>query len=295
MSKNSINIAIGFNIFLEHLLSYSEVKEKGETTKPPIVQLGGGAFNIAKTLSTLGMPANNVNLLGLVARNESPQLQSLHFLLNQEGTIPHLLALKERISSSYYLMPQKGETWAFGDKGGKLSSPGPREKKKITHLSKTAQIKIITELTINELALAKLFFKKYKKEQINTLIPSESLLKLREAGNVLKTIDFLSLNRQEAELLFKGGVTKDNALNYPIPYLLITDGPGEAWLKINNRLYTAKPKKINNPRFIGGAGDTATAALIYKLFVLKERPDKALKFAMEIGRKTVQILTSYYV
>lgn len=289
-------IVAGFGIFLEYLLYYERKEEKGRVFIPPVAQLGGGAFNILKTLQALGVRVPNLNLLGFSSLGKNTQEAALSFLLNQERISSKLLHVKSRILSSYYLIPREGKTWAFGDTGGEMQL-GRSDIESVSKTGRESDIKIAVEISANmkEIKVAKILLEKYRSGQISVLVPSGALLRSSNKNTLFKYADLLALNEHESRILFGRNPTRKDILKLDPPLVLITRGPREAWLKVHDKIYTAKPKILKKPLYIGGAGDATVAALIYKLFIQNEYPQTALDFSMEIGRKTLLMPTSYCV
>src|SRR3989338_124523 len=90
-------IAIGFTIFLEHILPYENREEKGVMEKPPIVQFGGGAWNVAKTLESLGASAKTIFLFGVSSKENSADSSAIEFLLKKENISYKLIPVQERV------------------------------------------------------------------------------------------------------------------------------------------------------------------------------------------------------
>ena len=123
MKVPKIKIALGFNIYLEHQLHYEKMEEKGRVKIPPRVQLGGGAWNMAKSFENLASGTSPV-VVAMSSMKESPESAAVEFLLERELSISKLLPLKERMPSSFYLMPRNGKTWAGVDQGVPSSPAG---------------------------------------------------------------------------------------------------------------------------------------------------------------------------
>lgn len=289
--------AVGFNIFLEHILPYGQQAEKERMSSPPLVHLGGGAFNIVKTLESLGVNANSLRLLGFFPKKKIAQAATVSFLSGEENFDISFLPVQNEVKSSYYMLPHQGITWAFGYDGGDFI-PLSKKIKSIARLEgKKAQIKILTEIGKHpaEIVLAKFFLRKYKKNQLSVLIPSQALLRYQKRQELFTLADLVAVNEQEAKILFGKELSVQKVMQFPVPYMLITRGPGEAWFKVKEKIYKAKPRVVRQPRYIGGAGDAASAALIFSFFIEKMPPEQALRFALEIGRRTLLTPKSYYV
>ena len=295
MAKNK-KILLGFSLFLEHILPYEKMEEKARMKSAPMVHLGGGAYNIVKTLESLGVKPQALELFGITGRGIHPQRIAVEDLLKRERFSARLLATHERPSTSYYLVPEGGQTWAFGDPGGKNLPLTAADRNAVQKGAAAADIRILTEIRddAKEINLVKLAFKKNSPNQVNVLIPAIDLLKSKKMYELIPHIDLLSLNEVEARVLFCKDPQEEDILTLSIPNVLITRGAGEAWLKAGNRIWKASPRKLKQAKFVGGAGDAATAALLYKLFIKKERPETGLRFALDIGTKTLQVPTSYY-
>lgn len=292
-----MKIVVGFTIFLEHILHYEGKEEKGRMAMPPRVHLGGGGYNIVKTLETLGVKRQNLFFLGMVGGGVGdPEREGVRSLLSKETMRYTLFPLREWTSTSFYLIPQKGNTWAMGYRGNPLRRLDPHHIRAVSHASERAGLRILNEVSSdpNELVLAKVFFKKYDPGQISLLIPGMSLLLSGKTKALLPFVDCLILNEDEAKAFWKRNPTKSDLLKLPVPYILITRGSKEAWLKAGGRVIVAQPKKVLAPRYIGGAGDATAAAFAYYHFVKEKSAAESLRRAMEIGRKTLFLPTSYY-
>lgn len=296
MNKSKQKFFLGFSLYLEHILPYEKTEEKARMKIPPVVHLGGGAYNIAKTLETLGVGARSLELFGVTGKGAHPQRTAIEELLKQEKFTSHVLTSRERPSTSYYLVPEGDKTWAFGDPGGEHFNPSPLDSSLLKNAAGLSNIRILTEIRDNEkeLVLAKLVFKKTSSDQINVLIPAIELLQSKKMHELIKYVDLLSLNETEARVLFGKGPRQEAILTFPTKYVFITRGANEAWLKAEGRIFTARPRMLKSPKFIGGAGDAATAALVRSLFYKGESPLAGLRMAVEIGTKTLQLPTSYY-
>ncbi|GEM_PF-5777287 len=292
-----MKIAAGFNVFLEHILPYRDKEEKGGMHIAPQVHLGGGAYNIIKSFETLGIPKNNLTLLASTGIDESPHRSAISFLLKEEKFSKAIFPVRSRASTSYYLLPSKGKTWAFGDKGGAFRVLNKSVHGSVSAEGRNADIKIFAELSldVNEIKVAKTFLKKYKKGQISILVPSQKILSSPLIRKVIPLCDFFALNEEEAKTFWGKNPRKEDLFDLKIPFILLTRGPKEAWLKAGNKIYTALPEVIKNPAFVGGAGDATVSAVIYKLFVQKKLPKEALQFGMDVGRKTLLTPKSYFV
>ncbi|HBT81326.1 hypothetical protein A2757_01470 [Candidatus Giovannonibacteria bacterium RIFCSPHIGHO2_01_FULL_48_47] len=288
-------IALGFSVFLEHILHYDRKEEKGIMKISPLVQLGGGAFNIAKSFQTLGVPSKKISLVSFLGKANDPDTRAVEYLLKQEKFFYKTFFLREKTPSSYYLIPSRGKTWAFGYRGGKVVL-NRSVHKALKHHAEKARLKILAEISgeAAEGDLAALFLKKYHPGQISGLVASVDFLRSRKGKNIIPQLDFLALNETEAKLFFNRKPQVGDLLKFPIPYIFITRGPREAWFKAKHSVLRVFPRKVKNPPFIGGAGDAAAAALIFKFFYKKEPPDASLRFAMKIGRETLLMPTSYY-
>lgn len=284
----------GFNAFLEHILSYEKQEEKGLIGAPPIVQLGGGAYNILKTLHALGVKEEDTTLVAFTGKEPSAQGAALSFLLSRERMAGTALPVLSRPFSSYYLVPKKGATWAFGDRQLEVSRLSTEARMHLTRAG-GADIKISAETIDSDEAVEAtiLLLKKYKEDQRSVYIPSRALLASRRLGKILPHIDLLSMNRGEAKVLFPKGITDHALLAYPVPYIFITDGAGEALLKAEGAVYRMRPKKVLRVRYPGGAGDAATAALIFALFAKDALPEHALEHALSVGREVLSVPTPY--
>lgn len=293
--QNKIQVVAGFNTFLEHLLSYEGKEEKGSIGSRPVVQLGGGAFNILKTLETLGVSESDLTLCTTFEQKESAQGKSLEFLLAQERFSKVLLPVMERVFSSYYLLPTKGAGWAFGDRRMRVSTPSTSDLSKVRKIAKSATIKIVAEPLTNpaSMRLAKELLQRYTKNQHSVLIPSSDLLKSPSFKRLLPHITLLSCNKKEVAQVVGRGDGTAALLRSRIPYIFITNGAKEALLKVGEQIYTATPKKVSNPQFVGGAGDAATAALIFELFIRGASPEQALQRALAVGTEVLGHPTSY--
>ena len=106
-------------------------------------------------------------------------------------------------------------------------------------------------------------------------------------------VTLLSMNREEAHLFWGTVFGEKELLSCPVPYIFITDGPNEAILKVRDTIYRASPHAIKDPKYPGGAGDTATAALVYELLAKRTKPGVALKKALEAGTKVLSRPTPY--
>lgn len=286
---------LGFSVFLEHLLYYDKTEEKARPDIPPEVQLGGSSFNIAKSLEALGVPARDLLLAGKTSLAESAHRITTRYLLDLERMRTTLLPVQERAATSYYLIPRRGETWAFGYPGGKILKSAKNSLAMIKQY-KEARIRIITELSADprELELAKEIFKKNIKNQINVLIPSQSLILSKKAiKEIIRTVDLLACNAAEAKYLWGKFPTKSDVLKFPVPYIFITRGGGEAWLKVNNKIYSAYPQPVRRQKHVGGAGDAATAVLVFSLFIKNKDPLTSLRTALSAGRKVLLSSQSY--
>jgi len=292
-----MRIVAGCNVFLEHILHYSQREEKGRMDIPPQVHLGGGAYNIIKSFETFGVPKKNLSLLASTSIDESSHRLATGLLLQKEKFSKTLFPVRPRASTSYYLLPSEGKTWAFGDTGGEFRSIHKSIEGVVLSEGRKADIKIFAELSRDseEIEVASMFLKKYKKGQISVLIPSRKILSSPLLNKILPLCDFFALNEEEAKIFWGKNPRKADLLNLKVPSFLLTRGPKEAWLKVENKIYTASPKVIKNPKFVGGAGDATVAAVVYKLFVQKKSPKEALQFGMSVGRRTLLTPKSYFV
>jgi len=282
-------IALGFNIYLEHQLHYEKIEEKGRVKIPPLVQLGGGAWNMAKTLGNLSNNGVSPVVIAISSKQEGPESSAVRFLLQRESTIAKLLPLKERMPSSFYLMPRGGKTWAFGDPGGKVKQMDQRTATLLKQTARWADIKVVTEVSDEkeELRLTRMLLKKFRPHQVSVLLPSVKLLKSSSMVGLCREVDCLAFNEAEARILFGENPTKENLLNFPVPHIFLTRGSGVAWFKAGNRIVLAKPRTIANPKFIAGAGDAALAALVLAYFVERRNAEDSVKYAMRVGRATL--------
>jgi hypothetical protein len=285
------HVCAGFNLYLEHLLPYSGESEKARMPTPPLVTLGGGAWNILKTLSELDskLALQHVALSSTTDARAATQKE----LLAKEKIRSLLLPAKKRIMSSYYLAPVHKPIWAFGDNGGGINL-GESLTRHMAKVSNSAWIRILAEIQPDkkEVALAKLFFTKKSPEQINILIPSPELV-IKKGVEKLAP-DVLVVNEEESRLLFGKEPSEADILAFRTPTILITRAEKSAWLKFEGRIYSALPKKTT-AYYFNGAGDTAAAALIYSLYIKRTPPLNALNFAMSIARKKLALPTPYYV
>ncbi len=291
MSSSKIDICAGFNLFLEHILPYTATVEKGRMPSAPLLNLGGGAWNILKSLSEID-PALKLHLLAFSAQNDVRE-GTLKKLLQKHAIPVTLLSCKPRLMSSYYLAPVAGPLWSFGDNGGTINNLDALEPK-INAFAKRTAIRIVAEISseAKEVRAAKALFKKENAEQINVLIPSLDLLKNKKLGGLHP--DILVVNQAEAQALFQKEPTQQDVLVFSVPTILVTRGSGPAWLKHAGHIYTLQPKASKAP-YTNGAGDAATAGLLYALVYKEKKPQEALAFALEIARKTLLIPTPYYV
>lgn len=293
-SKRTSLIAVGFNVFLEHQLSYCEKSEKGEIHDEPIVQLGGGAFNFIKSLHALGVSTKSLTLEMLASEKPTAHSVALDFLLKQEPFTTHTIPILGRPYSSYYLLSPTENMFAFGDRKMKVRKPSPQVLKNIERVGKQAQIKIATEVLADptSLALARALLKRTG-EQESVLVPSKVLLSTKKLKTLFPHVTVLSMNREEAHLFWGTMFGEKELMSCPVPTILVTDGPDEAILKFGDAIYRASPARIENPKYPGGAGDTATAALVYELFVCGTKPDVALRKALAAGTKVLTKPTPY--
>lgn len=293
-----MTIAIGFNIFLERLLPHSGIKEKGSMVASPRVQLGGGAYNVAKTLLSLGVATRAVSLLGTVGAVHDIDRRSVEQLAAGERFPIMLLPVRARTSTSYYLIPPKGRTWGIGDGGGPFRSDAVRRwQKAVVAKGRSAKIKIAMEVSADPqgIALAKKFLEKIASHQKSVCVPSARLLRQGGIAPLLKITDLLAFNEDEGRIFWKKPPTKADLLRTQVPAILLTRGEKGAWLKVQDKIYDAKPSRIlKNPPYVGGAGDATVAAFVLSFFCRKEPPEKALSFAMDIGTRTLLLPTSYF-
>ncbi|MBI2625670.1 hypothetical protein HY573_02260 [Candidatus Parcubacteria bacterium] len=291
-----MHIALGFNIFLEHLLPYERIEEKGRMASPPTVQLGGGAWNIAKTLEALGVPRRDMSVISLSSRTGSADRAAIDFLLQRER-IPHLLLpAKDRAFSSYYLLPARGRVWAFGDAGGAVRGLSATFRGKLKREGRRADLRVVAEIgdDSRELLLARLFLGSRRGRHRSVLIPSAELLRSGNIRSLYPLLDVLAFNEEEGAALFKRPVRPGDLLRIPVETVLLTRGPQEAWCKVGGHLYAARPRPIRKPPYPGGAGDAALAAFLWMRFWEKADPERALNFAMTIGRRTLLVPTPYF-
>lgn len=294
-----MKVAVGFSIFLERIIPYAGIKEKASMTAPPKVQLGGGAYNVVKTLLSLGISSRDLSLLGVVGMKRDIDRSAVEKLIGSERFFVTLLPIRARTSSSYYLVPLKGDTWGIGDGGGPFRTQATRVRHKIVQSKgRAAELKIAMEVSSdsNGILLAQKFLEKTTSRQISALVPTDALLRSGGMGPLLKVIDFLALNEEEGKIFWKKTPARNDLIKAVTPMILLTRGTKGAWLKINDRIYDAKPMYIlKSPSYVGGAGDATVAALLYSLFIKKSAPAAALRFAVEIGRKTLLLPSSYYI
>lgn len=294
MTRARPTFSAGSNVFLEHILFYETQEEKGVAASPPIVQLGGGAYNMLKTLHALGVSEKDTSLVAFSGREPSAQNAALSFLLSQESMGTVQIPILSRPFSSYYLVPKKGNTWAFGDRRQTVSKLSTEARMHLTRAG-GADIKMATEPIDSDEAVEAtvLLLKKYKDGQRSVLIPSRGVLSSKRLLKILPHVDLLSMNRSEAKALFRKGINDRALLAHPVPYLFITDGGGEALLKAEGAVYRMRPKKVARAKYPGGAGDAATAALAYALFARKALPEHALEHALSVGREVLSVPTPY--
>jgi len=294
MTENKGLIALGFNVFLEHQLSYGERSEKGEVSEAPRVHLGGGAFNFAKTLHTLGVPANRLLLETLSSEKPTAQSIALDFLLKKEVFKNSPIPILARPYSSYYLTGSSEKMFAFGDRKMSMSKPPLAVIKSLEKVAKRASIKIATEVLADpiSLSLATVFLKRTKSQQ-SVLVPSRILLSTKKVKQLFPCISMLALNKDEAVLYWGSMFGEKEILNCPVATIFVTDGSGEAMLKVDNIIYRALPDRNSNPKYPGGAGDTATATLVYELFIRGSKPEVALKKALKAGTRVLSKPTSH--
>lgn len=294
MKKRRPKIVAGFNAVLEHLLPYEKEEEKGSMSASPTVQLGGGAFNILKTLHALGVREQDTMLIAFTNAVPSAQGKSLSFLLEREQFPCVSLPVLSRLLSSYYLFPRRGGAFAFGDGPVSISELSGRERKALERASYSADLKIVAEpnASLRAVQTAIVLMRQHRNNQYSVLIPSYELLVSSYLKQLLPHISLLSCNRAEAKLLF-GRITDEALMKYPVPNILVTDGPRLALLKSAGRIIRQKPKPLLRPLYVGGAGDATTATLSYELFVKKTAPEVALRKALTVGRKVVSLKTPY--
>lgn len=294
-----MKVAVGFSIFLERILPYAEMGEKTSMAAPPKIQLGGGAYNVVKTLSSLGISPRDLSLLGVVGMKRDVDRSAVEGFLGSERFSVTLLPIRARTSSSYYLTPLKGDTWGIGDEGGLFNTEALRRWQKIVKSKgRAAEFKIAMEVSSdsNEILLAQKFLEKTSPRQISVLVPTAALLGRGGIGPLLKVTDFLALNEEEGRIFWKKTPVKEDLIKIATPMILLTRGRQGAWLKINNIIYDSKPMRIlKSPPYVGGAGDATTAAFIFYYFIKGMRPERALRLSMEVGRKTLLLPTSYYI
>lgn len=265
-------------------------------SSPPTVQLGGGAWNIAKTLEALGVPRRDVSVVSFSSRAGSADCVAIKFLLEKEGVGHLLLPVKDRVFSSYYLLPARGRVWAFGDTGGSVRGLTGTFLEKLVREGQRADLRVLAEIGNDprEHSLAKLFLGRRSSRHCSVLIPSAELLRSGNIRSLYPLLDVLAFNEEEGAALFKRPVRPGDLLRIPVETVLLTRGPQEAWCKVGGHLYAARPRPIRKPPYPGGAGDAALAAFLWMRFWEKADPERALNFAMTIGRRTLLVPTPYF-
>ena len=243
---------------------------------------------MAKSFENLASGTSPV-VVAMSSMKESPESAAVEFLLERELSISKLLPLKERMPSSFYLMPRNGKTWAFGDPGGKVKQINNRTAVVLERVARWADIKVVTEVSDEkeELRLTRMLLKKFRPKQVSVLLPSVKLLRSSVMEGLSREVDCLSFNEAEARIFFGKNPVKNDLLNSPVPYIFLTRGPKEAWFKARNHVVSARPRVIANPKLIAGAGDAALAALVLAYFVHRRSADDSIEFAMSIGRATL--------
>jgi sugar/nucleoside kinase (ribokinase family) len=294
MAKKTPKIVLGFNLYLEHILKYGSAHEKGRMATAPRVQLGSGAWNIAKTLEGLHVPATSLQVLAFAGPSSDPDTQALKHLVAREKIATTLYPVKKTSASSYYLIPEKGTQFAFGFDGGKISVSAALTKD-IAQAS-AADIKIVAEIgdIPEELTLAKALLKRTSSTQHSILIPSRALLESGAIKKLLPDVTMLAMNEEEATLLLGAPPTEARLKTLSTQYVLVTLGPRGGLLKVGKDVFHAKCKPLAKPLFEGGAGDATTASLIHSLLLQGIKPQKALADAMAVGRATLLIPTPYW-
>lgn len=295
MNNQLPTIALGFNIFLEHILRYDIEHEKGRLKIPPRIQLGSGSWNIAKTLQSLGVNGDKINVLGIVGLGKDPDSKAIASLLSAEDIRYQTLPIRSSSSSSYYLIPAKSKSFAFGYLGGPIKKSA-NNLKIVQRTAKNTQIRVVCEITDEEqdLLLAKTLLKKDAPKQLSVFIPSMALIVSKKLSAILPFCDLLALNDDEAITLL-GKSYMSNLRKIHVPYIFVTHGKAGAVLKLpSGEIMSASVKPVLNPLYVGGAGDAATAGLIYGLFAKKMSAQNALRLAMKLGRETLLLPTSYW-
>jgi sugar/nucleoside kinase (ribokinase family) len=166
----------------------------------------------------------------------------------------------------------------------------------VTQQGENADIKIVCEIRpdVAQIRLATDLLRRTSTGQISVLIPSRDLIKSTGLKKILPHITMLALNEEEARALLKAMPNEKNILTIPVQTVFITRGKQGAFLKVGNNVYTAPVQPIAHPRYVNGAGDAATAALLYALYIKRWTPQKALVLSMKIGRATLSLPTPYW-
>ena len=285
-THSSLDTAVGFGVYVEHLVEHGSSEEKEILSVPPHVHLGGGAYNIARTLSVLGMTPT---VYGVCGNMHGPTRAALDALVSESEIPVTLLPVRERTASSYYVMDTARQSvLGVGDPGGNILITDEAQK---TILESSATIRILAEINSESLALAQVFFS--VSGGVKVLIPSLELMKSSDGRAFIDGVDILSLNEIEAEEYSQKTINAHTVETFPQPIVFLTRGGESAYLKLEGAVYEALPPHCEGVVYPNGAGDSATAALVYALYTADMKPQEALEYALSIGTKVCQTHKPY--
>jgi len=250
MNKRNDFICIGA-VHSDYELKLKQNYFKNRTN--PINQnenLGGVAFNIAKTLSFL---------------KESTKLYSLNCNKNQKNEIKKygikFIPLNKKITKRYYayIMDKKGKM-ILG-----LANMDNYEKLINSNVSiKLYNKNIILDLSLSKELIQKIINKNFKKNYI--CVCGTSAHKIFKIKKLLNKIDLIIMNKQEIISLTNKKTIKE-CMNYLVKKyknlnFIITNGKNSVNAYINNTNYISYPPriKIKNEN---GAGDALSAVFNY--------------------------------
>ena len=249
---------------------------------------GGGASNSAVAFSRLGLKSACISLIG----NDSLS----HYLyqdFQKNKVFDKFLAIDKKNDTDFsvILVAPDGTRSILTARGGSSL----QEKQIKWSQIKKVQWFYISSLEGNIDLLEKIIGFAHENQIKIALNPGKREIKQsKKLLSLIKLVDFLSLNQEEAEMLLDLSSHDDNLFNQihtlKIPIVTITNGRQGAYALFDKKHYFS-PSAQTNPVDETGAGDSFGAAFVSAL-IYKKSPQEALYWAITNSASVVSRLGS---
>ena len=249
---------------------------------------GGGASNSAVAFSRLGLKSACISLIG----NDSLS----HYLyqdFQKNKLFDKFLAIDKKNDTDFsvILVAPDGTRSILTARGGSSL----QEKQIKWSQIKKVQWFYISSLEGNIDLLEKIIGFAHENQIKIALNPGKREIKQsKKLLSLIKLVDFLSLNQEEAEMLLDLSSRDDNLFNQihtlKIPMVTITNGRQGAYALFDQKHYFS-PSAQTNPVDETGAGDSFGAAFVSAL-IYKKTPQEALYWAITNSASVVSRLGS---